>query len=217
MKEYPKINTIYKRDEKTKALILNQYSTPEIEYLKDNDWILTEKVDGMNIRVEYENDTISFKGRTDNAQLPTRLFDKLHTLFDNKLNLFREMFKDTSVCFYGEGYGVGIQKGSGYIPNDVNFILFDVMVGETFLERLSVEDIAKKFDIQVVPVICVGSLAVMEEIVRTKFNSRVASSHIIAEGLVASPKVILYTRRGGRIMTKLKVADFNITPVFKMR
>ena len=43
MKEYPKINTIYKRKDKSQALILNKYSTQEIEYLKDNEWILTEK------------------------------------------------------------------------------------------------------------------------------------------------------------------------------
>lgn len=213
MKEYPKINTIYKRKDKSQALILNKYSTQEIEYLKDNEWILTEKVNGMNIRVEYENGSIAFKGKTDKAILPPKLIEKLHTLFDDKLALFTEMFKNTPVCLYGEGYGAGIQKGGGnYIPDGVNFILFDVMVGDIFLERQNIEDVAKKFNIQVVPVVSIGSLRVMEEIVRNGFNSRVALTSILAEGLVATPKVALYSRRGDRVITKLKTKDFNIIP-----
>ena len=46
MKEYHKINTIFKRDmtSKSKNLIIGEYSTPEFEYLKDNIWIFTEKI-----------------------------------------------------------------------------------------------------------------------------------------------------------------------------
>lgn len=33
------------------------------------------------------------------------------------------------VTIFGEGYGVKIQKGGNYIPDDVNFILFDVRFG----------------------------------------------------------------------------------------
>ena len=43
MKEYPKIQSIYKRDDKTHKFLEGQYSLPEFEYLKDNKWAATEK------------------------------------------------------------------------------------------------------------------------------------------------------------------------------
>ena len=48
MKEYHKIQTVYLRDPETKFRILleGQYATPELEYLAQNKWTWTEKVDG---------------------------------------------------------------------------------------------------------------------------------------------------------------------------
>ena len=48
-KEYPKIQSIFKRDENTHKFIDGVFSLPEFEYLKDNLWIWTEKIDGRNI------------------------------------------------------------------------------------------------------------------------------------------------------------------------
>lgn len=52
--EYHKINSIYKRDEKTKEFT-NEFSLPEFEYLKHNLWEFTEKIDGTNVRIIWEN------------------------------------------------------------------------------------------------------------------------------------------------------------------
>ena len=47
MKEYHKIETLFKRDiEGTKKLILNEFRDPAIEFIKELDWQWTEKVDG---------------------------------------------------------------------------------------------------------------------------------------------------------------------------
>ena len=53
--KYPKINTLFKRDEKN-HIILDAFTTPEFEYLKNNEWECTEKIDGTNIRIELEPD-----------------------------------------------------------------------------------------------------------------------------------------------------------------
>lgn len=53
MKEYHKIQTCFKRDEKTKRIIEGDWTLPEFEYLKDCQWVFTEKVDGTNIRVMW--------------------------------------------------------------------------------------------------------------------------------------------------------------------
>lgn len=48
MKEYHKIETLFERDETTKKLILNKFRDSTVEFLKDNIWQFTEKVDGTN-------------------------------------------------------------------------------------------------------------------------------------------------------------------------
>ena len=65
MKEYIKIQTIFKRDLLTnhKTLLEGDYSLPEFDYLKDNTWIFTEKVDGTNIRVMWDGKEIAFGGK----------------------------------------------------------------------------------------------------------------------------------------------------------
>ena len=49
MKEYHKIKTVFKRDPVTKfkTLLEGEFASPEFEYLKNNEWIFTEKVDGV--------------------------------------------------------------------------------------------------------------------------------------------------------------------------
>lgn len=46
MVEYNKIETVYCRDEKTKKLVIGEFTNPTIEFCKDLPWVFTEKVDG---------------------------------------------------------------------------------------------------------------------------------------------------------------------------
>lgn len=214
MKQYHKINTIFKRDKDGKILI-GEYSTPEIEILKDIDWVFTEKVDGTNIRIMWDGENVSIGGKTDNAQIPVNLYNKLNEIFktDEKTSMFVEKFgvkteeDNIEVCLYGEGYGARIQKGGGnYIKNDVDFVLFDVKIGHMWLNRESVEDIANFFGIRIVPIIGHGTLNDAIEIVRKGFIS--TWGDFTAEGIVARPSVELSDRRGNRIITKIKHVDF---------
>lgn len=130
MKEYHKIQTIFKRNPLTnyKTLLEGDYSIPEFDYLKDNTWVFTEKVDGTNIRVMWDGKAITFGGKSDNAQIPVFLINKLRERFYPKQ--FAEKFgvETTEVCLYGEGYGAKIQKGGGNYRQDQDFVLFDVLL-----------------------------------------------------------------------------------------
>jgi len=216
MKEYHKIKTIFKRDMNNKGrLIEGVYSLPEFEYLKNNKWVFTEKVDGTNIRIMWNGEKVVFGGRTDNAQIPVFLFYKLQELFEgDKIELFKQNFVDKEgdsfddVCLYGEGYGAKIQKGGGnYIKDGVDFVLFDVKIGNWWLQRKNIEDIANHFGLRVVPVIGEGTLNDMVEKTRQGFKSQWGD--FVAEGIVAKPKVELFTRNGKRLITKIKCRDFN--------
>ena len=213
--KYHKIMSIFKRHEETKQFILDKYSTPEIEFLKDNIWEFTEKIDGTNIRIKYDGKDVIYAGRSDNASIPVSLIHKLDELFrtGEALEKFKETFdyatKDMEVCLYGEGYGVKIQKGGGnYIEDGVDFILFDVMVGHWQLERENVNDIAAKLGIKSVPIIGEGTLADAIEMTSKGFNSQWGD--FLAEGIVARTKVELFTKKGDRVITKVKYKDYNI-------
>ncbi len=208
MKEYHKIRTVYKRDPATKhkTLIEGDFSLPEFEFLRSNEWIFTEKVDGTNVRVIFDGETITFGGKTDRAQIPRLLMDRLNEKFLPKLDVFKEIFNGNPVCLYGEGYGAKVQAGGGKYRQDPDFVLFDVKIDEWWLQRHDVEDIAEKLGIDTVPIIGTGTLQEMVEMAKSGFKSRWGD--FTAEGIVAKPAVELKSRNGERIITKIKYKDF---------
>ena len=208
MKEYHKIKTVFKRDPETKhkTLIYGEYALPEFEYLKDNEWMFTEKVDGMNIRVVWDSEEKKrrFGGKTDRAEIPVHLLGQLQDMFF--VQRFEQLFPETSICLYGEGYGLKIQKGGKYISDASSFVLFDVKIGEWWLQRKDVEDIAFKLNVDIMPTIGAGSLKDMVEKTQSGFNSTWGDFQ--AEGIVARPSTELKARNGERIITKIKYKDF---------
>lgn len=209
MREYHKIETLFERDETTKKLKLNKFRDQTVEFLKDNIWQFTEKVDGTNIRIFWDGHRVSFGGRTDNAQIPAHLINRLNDLFGGETNeqMFEQKFGETPVELFGEGYGYKIQT-NGY-RDDVDFILFDVMIGENFQPRESVEDIAKYFGCDIVPIVAEGTLQDGIDYVLTHRESTIAKNGALLEGVVARPKIELRNRAGKRVIVKIKYRDFN--------
>ncbi|MBF0200989.1 MAG: RNA ligase family protein [Desulfamplus sp.] len=206
MREYHKIQTVFLRDPQTnyKTLLEGEFAKPEFEYLKNNQWIVTEKVDGTNIRVQFDGTSVNFLGKTDRAETPSFLLEKLSELFPGDIFISNDLPR---LCLYGEGYGAKIQKGGGnYIPDGCSFILFDVNVDGIWLDRDDVEDIASKLGIKAVPVIFRGSLTSAVEMVKKGFVSMLRKTP--PEGVVMKPEIEMFNRRGERIVTKLKIKDF---------
>ncbi len=133
------------------------------------------------------------------------------------------------VTLYGEGYGAGIQKGGGGYTSKTkggaaSFRLFDVLVGETWLRRADVEDVAARLGIETVPLIGIADVFGKEyrdeewdlfhitEAVGRGIPSLVAAEEGTgghpSEGVVAFTEEPLYNNRGQRLMFKLKTEDF---------
>lgn len=215
MGEYHKIQTVWLRDPATnhKTLLEGQWAKPSFEYLKDCDWVWTEKVDGTNIRVMWDGQTVRFGGKTDNAQIPAFLLARLQDLFT--VETIADKFpppNNNTVTLYGEGYGARIQKGGGnYIPDGVDFILFDARIGDWWLARESVAEIAAHFKIGVVPEVGRGPLIEAISMAHEGFHSIIGLNHgrdFPAEGLVMRPAVELADRDGSRVIAKIKCKDF---------
>lgn len=218
MQEYHKINGLYKRhtDGPLKGQFKDgrdgdrpQFSKPEFEILYESQWIGTEKIDGTNIRIHYTPSSVTFAGRTDKAQIPTFLESFLVELCEQSTP-FAEVFGETEVTLFGEGYGARIQKSGGnYIPDGVGFILFDVRIGSFWLRREDVQEIADQLGIPAVPTVFEGTLQDAEELVSEGFVSVVAQAEDTpAEGLVLTPVGDFLERNGKRIVTKLKTKDY---------
>jgi ATP-dependent RNA circularization protein (DNA/RNA ligase family) len=210
MIEYHKIQSVFKRDQtqKHKPFLLGDWTEPEFKYLSGNRWIWTEKIDGTNVRVGWDGAQVEFGGRTDNAQMPVALLLRLQELFPP--NTFRGVFGSEAgnAMLFGEGYGAKIQKpGSLYKADGCDFILFDVWINGVYLERENVRDVAEQLGIEAVPVVGVGTLFEAVNYAEVDHVSRIGTAP--SEGIVLRPEVELKTRRGSRIITKLKRKDFN--------
>ena len=214
MIEYVKIETPYVRAEDgSKKLIEGSFRNETVAYLKDAIWEFTEKIDGTNISIVWDGHKVKFHGRTERAQIPSRLVNHLNEKFGGEVNeeMFEQIFGDTPMILFGEGYGAGIQKGGAY-RDDISFILFDVYqpTNEIWLKRDAVEDIAKKMNIEVVPIVCRDTIEGAVRLVKCNPQSIVAKNGAKMEGVVGRPLVELKDRLGRRVIIKVKVNDYEL-------
>ena len=209
MKEYHKIETVFNRDiEGSKKLIEGDYRNESIRFIKDLPWEFTEKIDGTNIRIMWDGHRISYGGRTEAANIPAHLMNRLLEIFGNEETeqLFEQIFGEKEVILFGEGYGAKIQKGGGLYRSDVSFILFDVMINGNYQPRAMVEQAAQQFGLECVPIIFDGTIDEAVAFVKTKPMSTIGKA--MMEGLVGRPKVEMQDRCGNRLIVKIKVRDF---------
>lgn len=226
--EYPKIETLFNRNpEDMKHVIVGQLRDPAFGLV--DKWLVTEKIDGTNVRIIYENGEVRIGGKTDNASMPLFLLDVLNAAFTAER--FDEIWPTADapgdlgdivpprVVLYGEGYGPRIQKGGGNYRSDPAFRLFDVRVwGDDsrgggkwwWLDWPNVEDVANKLGIATVPVLAENAtLDYAAEFVNTRsvVASLESASIIDHEGIVCRTVPLLFNRRGHRVMWKLKGRD----------
>ncbi len=221
--EYPKIHSLWKRqgwylDEGKKnhpdyqsgrqSFIVGDYACPEFGTIKN--WLVQEKIDGTNIRVYYnEASQVEFKGRTDNSDIPSKLFNYLKAVFSvDKLRLVFPDIELRSVCLYGEGYGASIQKVGGNYRKDVGFILFDVKIGDLWLKQEEVKEIASKIGIYYAPIIGIMTEDEIVAYVKSKPLSLCSEDQQVMEGIIARPEPLVLFRNGNPLMMKLKCKEF---------
>lgn len=207
--KYHKIQSVYKRDPENnhKTFIEGDFSLPEFKELANHAWEFTEKVDGTNIRIYWDGDSVWYEGRNENSQIPTHLTEAL----DREINqrLVKQTFGSTPVVMYGEGYGPKIQKVGHKYRDDNSFVLFDVNIGGTWIERDKLREMAHSLNLEIVPVIGSGTLYEMVECCREGFYSQWGDFE--AEGIIAKPEGGFLNRLGNRIITKCKCRDFQET------
>ena len=206
--KYPKIDTLWKRDEKTHLIVEGDYSRAEFPNIKY--WEVSEKIDGTNTRIRWKDGKREVAGRTLEATIPKRLMEAINTRLNEKL--LKEVFgvSEKEVILYGEGYGAGINKAGKRYRKDNDIILFDVRIDGWWLERKNVEDIAEQLGIYAVPTTNKMTIDEIVDFVKSEQPSRMAIEDptLTMEGVVARASPQMLFRDGTPIMFKLKVKDY---------
>ena len=196
-----------------------------IEVTKSKIW--DDPVEGS--RIEGVAFSVRIAGKTDNAQIPPKLLAHMEAKYPKEKVLAALGLKtfipvdewETEhnwmsydqipdlYTIYGEGYGIGIQKGGNYIKNGNEFIVFDVKVNDIYLLTSARDEIAKKLGAPIVPFIGYFTLDEAIDYVRKGFKSTIAENpDYMAEGLVLRPAFGLKNRMGKRLIVKIKYEDF---------
>lgn len=216
MLEYPKIETLFDRNEKFKVdeskIRSGGFELVDLYYV-------TEKIHGQNIRVEWKDSVLTFAPINEDHpnNMPKDLLKFLQDTFttDKMTDLYGAM---SNITLFGEGCGAGIQKGGGNYSKTKTFVLFDVAVTDEngriwWLEPEDMKAHASTLGIQYVPEMGMMPKSEIVKLAKGGFNSILAAENEKvadhrAEGIIARTIPGLLMRDGRRLMFKLKESDF---------
>lgn len=213
--KYGKFSSPFKKDEKFK-------NTKELsQHIPRGKWILTEKVDGANIRIvltkpDEKGDREYFIGSRKLLLNPDdkgskQFFDCLTEINIHKLiNYFQDI--NSTIVIYGEGYGAGVQKGGIYSPTK-NFRVFDIRIGSAYQDFEYVKKVCIDNQLNLVPIIGETSEITYDECLwyleRNKKTLIKEGTGGDSEGLVAKFEPVLLNKYGERLIFKIKFRDFD--------
>lgn len=201
---YQKIEGLWTRDVTTHKVVKGQFRNPVVRDLFDAPvWHVTEKIDGMNIRVLWDGYSISFGGRTDRAELPAQLVEHLKSICNE--GIFEATFEDKPAVIFGEGFGPKIQSGGKY-GDEVEFAVFDVAINGRYLRPDDALQLAyESLGFAIVPMRTAMRISTALEHLETRQTSRYGDFQ--PEGYVAKTTHGLLDHRGNRIAVKIKPED----------
>ena len=204
--------------------IENHYRQKEIDYflmnfpeLKDETYILQEKVDGSNFQIFITKHEILYGKRSGFLSDDSSFFDWQNVVVKHKL-LFEDIQKTldetSSVRLFCELYGQGIQKRVFY-GKEKNIAIFDVCVNDillspkeakTFLQQNNIDNL------QIPTIAIVNDLKTAleyNEVFRSLLTPENYSSPNRAEGFVIKPYEKVYRKGNGEVFyIKKKNPDF---------
>jgi len=181
-----------------------------------------EKIHGTAAGILFTplTNTISFQSGGEKHERFVALFDQ-----EKLIQAFKELgvSNDRTVKVYGECYGASQQGMSHTYGKDLRFIVFDVRIGDCWLDVPNAEDVAKKLGLEFVYYEkCPTDLASLDaqrdkpsvQAVRNFVSNTVdymAGRGPKREGVVLRPMVEMTDNRGNRVMCKHKGDAFKET------
>ena len=166
--------------------ISNLYRPEAQDILLFRECYALEKIHGTSAHIKFTPAGIAFfSGGVSYASF-VKLFDPdvLSTLYTDA-----ELPIDVEVTIYGEAYGGSCQKMSSVYGKDLRFVVFDVQIGDIWLNVPNAEDVAHKLGLEFVHYQKIN--ATLDEIDNRRDLPSVQAQRNGVEGVVWSEGVVL--------------------------
>ena len=161
---------------------------------------VTEKLEGTNVSVVVdENDVVWVNSRRKTVEHGNNIYWNTVTAEDliDKLKLIKKNEDLKHVVIYGELIGPSVQKNIYKLDKNLIYA-FDLKFDHVFIEPLSFKSACNAYDIRRVP-----------EINTLDSNGpSVLNSKILREGIVIKPFIEQYDYEIGRVMLKIRDAEY---------
>lgn len=182
------------------------YRSPLLAYLAESPWVYSRKVDGENIRIQWNGEQALWNGKSNAFQCGAEFTEYMNNTFLEEI--FEEKFgRDKVVTLFGEKMGPKTQGKELKLTQD-KVILFDVNINGTWLSGEDVLEIAR----------CFGGDTVFDYMERHSFGPAMNLREMIEacangefkdwEGIVATPLVEMRDQAGQRVIVKIKNKDY---------
>lgn len=180
------------------------YRSPLLAYLANVDWVYSRKIDGANLRVQWDGEEALWNGKSDKFVCGAELTEYMNNTFLEEI--FEEKFgRDRRVLLFGEHMGPKVQGNELVLKKD-EFILYDVNIDGTWLSSFDVIEVARYFNVRnIFSFMPHGMLAdTLNNLIK-----RVADGEFKDwEGIVARPAVEMRDQKGQRVIVKIKNKDY---------
>ena len=220
VKKYPKIRSLFKRDDHFK--FTDQYISASLQEFSEQkfQWSCYEKIDGTNIRIycNYETNEFKYLGRTDKADMPTHLtpeLDKMIESVKSNKEAIKQALQSNIFVLFGEGFGHKIQKGGLYLGKDTACHIFDSYIYYVtkeghykgfWLDEKRLDEILNILQLEKVPFIGHKTTAEAVEMAKKGFDSKYGTAK--SEGLILKTHFPVFDSFGNRLIFKVKTKDF---------
>ena len=205
MNMYQKIERLFRFDSVSKHFIKNAYANKAVSLLLNNDWVFTEKIDGMNFRIYWNGHTLTYAGRTDDAKFSEyeKAFIESELVTPEREIMFEQMFGEKTCLVYGELYGNKIGKVGNLYSDKLDFRVFDVEVMGIMLAWEN--DVASTLGFKTAPIVFIGTVNELLKMMPSLKHSTFSNAPL--EGVVGKPIGEFRDRLGKRIIIKITQRD----------
>lgn len=166
-----------------------------------------EKVHGTSAHITWKDGKLTFFAGGASHEQFVALFDQedLKTRFAS--------LPPTDITVYGEAYGGKMQAMKDTYGPDLKFIVFDVKIGDNWLDVPNMDQVARGLGLEVVPwdlIPCnVNNLDFWRDAPSQVAARRGCGDKRLREGIVIRPTIELHTNNGERVMAKHKGEAFS--------
>jgi len=183
----------------------NLYKNTEILLFKE--CYAMEKIHGSSAHLQWKDNKIIFFSGGEKHETFKKIFDE--EFLEIK---FKELFENINVTIFGEVYGGKCQGMSETYGKEMKFIVFDVKVGDNWLDVPNAENVAKKFNLEFVDYVKVKTDLKLLNAERDKDSTQAIRNGCgegkLREGVVLRPLIEVTKNNGSRIIVKHKRDEF---------